>query len=55
MKSRYASFSHGNRASRQRERVRERAICSCIGFYWFEILTLDISTTFFEVVGVTIG
>ena len=49
MKSRCAAtFSHGNRASTKRE-------SSCIGFYWFAILTLDISTTFFEVVGVTIG
>ena len=54
MKSRCAAtFSHGNRASTK----RERAICSCIGFYWFALIALAIPTSspFFEVVGVAMA
>jgi len=52
MKSRCAAtFSHGNRASTK----RERAICSCIGFYWFALVTLAIPTAVFAVVGMAMA
>ena len=49
MKSRCAAtFSHGNRASTKRE-------SSCIGFYWFALVTLVIPTAFFPVVGMAMA